>query len=106
MAEQQKPSKFHAFQAKLGLHYRVIYAMLVGLGCFGIVFNGCRGVVDPRPLVIIIVTVLAWTSLRILMEGTEAALVLLALARHEDNLKKAAEKKDEDGTPPGPPAAT
>ena len=100
--DEQKQNKRLAFQAKLGLHYRVIYAMLVAFGVFGIVFNGCRGVVDVRPLVILIITVLGWASLRILMEGTEAAMVLMAIAKHEDSQKKAPGKKDDAGGPPPP----
>jgi len=85
----------------MGLHGRVGFMILVCFGLLGTCSNAVRGIQSPAPLVIIIMSVISWSVLRIVWEGVEAVTILQAIARHQDEQKKPEDKK-EGGGPPGP----
>lgn len=92
----KESSEFQKFAGRYPLYVRIGFAMVV---VFGMVGN-CAGRREGSVMVFALVSIL-WACTRMIQEGIDAYRILTMAKKHDQD-----QKKKDDETPPGPPAAT
>jgi len=74
----QQPTKLQKVMMKYPLYVRIVWAMIIMFGVVGQLFAG-----GTKPMLILIMTALAWTMVKIMNEATDALDVLRRIKKAE-----------------------